>query len=209
VERELAAKVAHDINNSLAILETEIESLSVVHGLNVKEALSSSFNRLRNIGLDMRRLAVISQSLSSINANEVHSLLMPDPLQSMERHAEPLRILVVDDESDLAAGLSTILELKGFLTQMAQTKKEALRKAELFKPHAALIDIRLGNEDGTDVARELRDMLPNINIVYMTGYSSLLPTITANSSDIVLKKPFEIETAIAALTKDKSHANNN
>jgi hypothetical protein len=37
----------------------------------------------------------------------------------------------------------------------------------------------------------------------------LLPTITANSSNIVLKKPFEIETAIAALTKDKSHANNN
>ncbi len=209
VERELAAKVAHDINNSLAILETEIESLSVTHGLNVKKVLSSSFHRLRNIGLDMRRLAVISQSLSSINANEVHSLLMPDPSKSMERPAEPLRILVVDDEPDLAAGLSTILELKGFLAQMAQTKKEASRKAEHFKPHAALIDIRLGSEDGTDVARELRDMLPNINIVYMTGYSSLLPTITANSSDTVLKKPFEIETAIAALTKDKSHANNN
>jgi ActR/RegA family two-component response regulator len=51
--------------------------------------------------------------------------------------------------------------------------------------------------------------LPNINIVYMTGYSSLLPAITASSSDTVLKKPFEISTAIAALTKDKSHANNN
>ena len=209
VKRELSAKVAHDINNSLAVLETEIESLSVIHGLNVKEALSISFHRLRNIGLDMRRLAVISQSLSSINANAVYSLLMPDPSKSMERPAELQRILVVDDEPDLAAGLSTILELKGFLTQMVQTKKEASRKAELFKPHAALIDIRLGNEDGTDVARELRDMLPNINIVYMTGYSSLLPTITANSSDTVLKKPFEIETAIAALTKDKSHANNN
>jgi ActR/RegA family two-component response regulator len=209
VERELAAKVAHDINNSLAILETEIESLSVVHGLDLKEALSSSFHRLRNIGLDMRRLASISQSLLEANSDEVHSLLMPDPSKQMERPSQLLRILVVDDEPDLAAGLSTILELKGFWTQIAQSKKEALAKSELFKPHAALIDIRLGNEDGTDVARALREMFPNINIVYMTGYSSLLPAITANSSDTVLKKPFEINTAIAALTKDRNHANSN
>lgn len=209
IERELAARVAHDINNSLAVLETEIESLSVVHGIDIKNALSNSFHRLRNIGLDMRRLASISESLIEANSNEVHSILMPDPSKQMERPTQLLRILVVDDEPDLAAGLSTILELKGFWTQIAQSKKEALAKSELFKPHAALIDIRLGNEDGTDVARALREVLPNINIVYMTGYSSLLPAITASSSDTVLKKPFEISTAIAALTKDKSHANNN
>lgn len=209
VERELAAKVAHDINNALAILETEIESLSLVHGLNVKDVLSNSFHRLRNIGLDMRRLASISESLLEVNSNEVHSLLMPDPSKPMERPTGLKRILVVDDEPDLAAGLCTILEMKSFWTQMAHSKIEALSKSELFKPHAALIDIRLGNEDGTDVARALREKFPDINIVYMTGYSSLLPTITANSSDPVLKKPFEISTAIAALTKDKSHANNN
>lgn len=209
VERELAAKVAHDINNSLAILETEIESLSVVHGLNLKEALSCSFHRLRNIGLDMRRLASISQSLLEANSDEMNSMPMSDSSLEVERQSQLLRVLVIDDEPDLAAGLSTILELHGFWTQIAQTKKEALAKSELFKPHAALIDIRLGNEDGTDVARALREMYPNINIVYMTGYSSLLPAITASSSDTVLKKPFEISTAIAALTKEKSHANNN
>jgi hypothetical protein len=36
----------------------------------------------------------------------------------------------------------------------------------------------------------------------MTGYSSLLPTITATTKDTVLKKPFEIATAISALTKE-------
>jgi ActR/RegA family two-component response regulator len=209
VERELAAKVAHDINNALAILETEIEALSIVHGLNVKDSLSHSFQRLRNIGLDMRRLASISEALLAVNSNEMHSLLMPDPSKSMERPESLMRILVVDDEKDLAGGLCTILELKGFWTQMAHSKKEALVRSELFKPHSALIDIRLGNEDGTDVARALREIDPNINIVYMTGYSSVLPAITSSTSDIVLKKPFEISTAIAALTKDNSHANKN
>lgn len=209
VERELAAKVAHDINNALAVLETEIESLSLVHGVDVKDVLSSSYHRLRNIGLDMRRLASISKSVTDINSSEVYTQLMPDSSKGMERPVGLLRILVVDDEPDLAAGLCTILEMKSFWTQMAHSKLEAVRKSELFKPHAALIDIRLGTENGMDVAAALREMFPDINIVYMTGYSSMLPQITASSSDTVLKKPFEISTAIAALTKDMSNANNN
>jgi len=209
VERELAADVAHNINNALALLENEIDALSEVHGLNIKEVLSNSIHRLRNIGLDMRRLASISESLLAINEDDVASHLLPDPSKPLERPKSLLRILVIDDEPDLAAGLCSILEMRGHWTQMAHTGMEALAKASLFKPSAALVDLRLSNENGTDVAAALREMNPNINIVYMTGYSSLLPTIAATTNDAVLKKPFEIDTAIAALTKDKSHANNN
>ena len=209
VERELAADVAHNINNALALLENEIDSLSEVHGLNIKEVLTNSIHRLRNIGLDMRRLASISASLLSINDDNLDSLLLPDPSKGMALPSGLLRILVVDDEPDLAAGLCSILEMRGHWTQMAHTQKEALAKATFFSPTAALVDLRLNNEHGTDVAQALREMFPNINIVYMTGYSSLLPTIAATTNDTVLKKPFEIDAAIAALTKDKSHANNN
>ena len=208
VERELAGKVAPDINNALATLETEIESLSLIHGLDVKEALSHSYYRLRNIGRDMRSLASISESLLTINEPLIDSLLMTDESKPMKQPQGLLRILVVDDEPDLAAGLCSIFELRGHWTQMAHTMKEALAKASMFKPHSALIDIRLGNEDGIDVARALREMFPQMNIVFMTGYSSLLPTITASTSDTVLKKPFEIDSALAALAKDKSNADN-
>jgi ActR/RegA family two-component response regulator len=208
-ERELAGKVAHEVNNALAILELELESLNALHGLEIKDSLLNSFHRLRNIGLDMRRLASISKSITAVNSKDVHSQIMPDESKSVERPYGLFRIMVIDDEPELAAGISTILELKGFWTQIARSKKEAKVKATLFKPHAALVDLRLGDEDGTDVAHALRESFPDINIVYMTGYSSLLPTITARTSDTVLKKPFEISQAIAALTKDKSHANNN
>ena len=209
VERELAANVAHNINNALALLENEIDSLSDVHGLNIKEVLSNSIHRLRNIGLDMRRLASISESLFSVNNEDVASRLLPDPSKGIERPSGLLRILVVEDEPDLAAGLCSILETRGHWTQMAHTQKEALAKSAFFRPTAALVDLRLNNENGTDVALALRELFPEINIVYMTGYSSLLPTIAATTNDPVLKKPFEIDAAIAALTKDKSHANNN
>jgi CheY-like chemotaxis protein len=201
IERELAGKVAHDINNALAILKTEIESLSTVHGLNIHESLSNSFHRLHNIGLDMRRLAHISESLSEVNENEITSLLMPDASKTMERPVSLLRVLVVDDEPELTAGLCTVFEMRSLWTQSAHSKNEALARAHYFKPQAALIDIRLGDEDGTDVASALREVIPNITIVYMTGYSSLLPAITANSTNTVLKKPFEIDAAISALMK--------
>ena len=205
VERELAAKVAHDINNALAILETEIESISQVHGVGLKDSLSHSLHRLRNIGKDMQRLASISRSLLSVNSPDLHNKLIPDETNSMQQPVGMKRIMVIDDEPELAAGLCTILELKSFWTQMALTKKEALLKAASFKPHAALVDLRLKDEDGTDVAFALREMFPDITIVYMTGYSSLLPVIAGKTNDVVLKKPFEISSAIAALTKDKSH----
>jgi ActR/RegA family two-component response regulator len=209
VEREMAAKVAHDINNALAILENEIDSMSEVHELNVKGMLSQSIHRLRTIGLEMNRVASISETLMPATASNSKPRRKTDPSIPMERPKDIRRILVVDDEKDLAAGLCSILELRGHWTQMAQTKKEAVAKASIFNPHAALVDLRLSNEDGIDVAQALREMNPNINIVYMTGYSSLLPTIAATTKDTVLKKPFEIDTAISALTKDKSHANNN
>jgi CheY-like chemotaxis protein len=180
VERELAAKVAHDINNALAILETEIESISQVHGVGLKDSLSHSLHRLRNIGKDMQRLASISRSLLSVNSPDLHNKLIPDETNSMQQPVGMKRIMVI-------------------------TKKEALLKAASFKPHAALVDLRLKDEDGTDVAFALREMFPDITIVYMTGYSSLLPVIAGKTNDVVLKKPFEISSAIAALTKDKSH----
>jgi ActR/RegA family two-component response regulator len=209
VERELAGKVAHELNNALALLELELGALDVTHGLEIKDQISSSFQRLRRIGLEMRRIASISKSLSAVNSKDVHSQIMPDESKSMERPYGFFRIMVIDDDPELAAGMSAVLELNSFWTQIAHSKKEAVLKATLFKPHAALVDLRLGDEDGADVARALRESFPDINIVYMTGYSSLLPTITARTSDTVLKKPFEISQAIAALTKDKSYANNN
>ena len=200
-ERELAGKVAHELNNALATLDIELEAINVTHGLEIKGSLLNSLHRLHNIGLDMRRLASISKSLSTVNSKDVLSHIMPDESKSIERPYGLFRVMVIDDEPDLAAGISVILELKGFWTQTAKSQKEAVLKAALLKPHAALVDLHLGDENGTDVAHALRESFPNITIVYMTGYSSLLPTITANSTDTVLKKPFEIDVAISALMK--------
>lgn len=201
IERELAASVAHDLNNALSILQSEMESFSQLHGIDLAQYLDHSFRKLNEIGRNMRRLAHISSSVSLVNADDVLDLIMPDPqvLSAIQPGQNEFRVLVVDDEPALLAGICSVLEMRNIRTLHSASAKEAQIKAESFKPHAALVDIVLGEDDGIDLGRQLVELDPNINIVYMTGYANIAPTAIAKSKAKVLKKPFDIDAAIALL----------
>jgi CheY-like chemotaxis protein len=66
------------------------------------------------------------------------------------------RVLVVDDNEDHAESLGMLLKLMGHETRTAYDGEAALRIAEEFKPHVALIDIGLPQVNGYEVARRLR-----------------------------------------------------
>lgn len=201
IERELAASVAHDLNNALSILQSEMESFSQLHGIDLAQYLDHSFRKLNEIGRNMRRLAHISSSVSLVNADDVLDLIMPDPqvLSAIQPGQNEFRVLVVDDEPALLAGICSVLEMRNIRTLHSASAKEAQIKAKSFKPHAALVDIVLGEDDGIDLGRQLVELDPNINIVYMTGYANIAPTAIAKSKAKVLKKPFDIDAAIALL----------
>lgn len=207
-ERTLASEVAHEVNNALALLATEITSISDSFGVDLQQYLGSSFSRLTKLGQEMRERAHMNLSLYSINtASDLANLDVENPASSNDSTSS-LRIMIVDDEQELASGLSTIFEIKRNLTKVAHTSAEALSKAKLFKPHAALIDLHLGDENGRDLGRMLREEFPDINIVYMTGYSSLMTQISAKNDDVVLKKPFEIAKALSVLKERKTNVDN-
>ena len=67
-----------------------------------------------------------------------------------------LRVLVVDDNEDSAAGLGMLLEMTGNEVRTAHDGIEALGAAEHFRPHVVLLDIGLPKMDGYDVARTIR-----------------------------------------------------
>lgn len=201
VERDLAASVAHDLNNALSIFQNEIETFSTLHKIDSKEFFQHSFQKFSDIGLKMRQLAHISESVASINSEDVLSRIMPDPTSSLKHTDtdELFRVLVVDDEPALVAGLCSVMELRDIRTLSASTAKEACLKAAAFKPHAALIDIVLGDDDGLELGKQLVELLPNIKIIYMTGYAKHAPVSTFRDKTKVLKKPFEIDLAISLL----------
>jgi CheY-like chemotaxis protein/anti-sigma regulatory factor (Ser/Thr protein kinase) len=93
------------------------------------------------------------------------------PVETPE-DAEPLRILVVDDNVDAAEALTDIVEAWGHTARAVFHGQEALGAAARFRPDVVLLDIGLPGMDGYAVARALRadPNQPQPRIVAVTGY---------------------------------------
>jgi signal transduction histidine kinase/DNA-binding response OmpR family regulator len=83
-----------------------------------------------------------------------------------------LRILLVDDNTDGAESLATLLRLAGHETRVAHDGPEALGTAADFRPQVVVLDIGLPGMDGYEVARRLRadPKLGMVVLVAVTGY---------------------------------------
>ena len=82
------------------------------------------------------------------------------------------RVLVVDDNADLAASTSALLELWGHRTQAAHSGKAALEVMTEFLPDLILLDIGLPGLDGFEVAKIIRAGPENaaIRLIAISGY---------------------------------------
>jgi CheY-like chemotaxis protein len=84
----------------------------------------------------------------------------------------PLRILVVDDNTDTASMLRVLLKGEGHETCIAFDGPEAIAAAVLHRPDAVLLDLTLPGMSGVEVARELRCIaeLAACRLVAVSGY---------------------------------------
>jgi CheY-like chemotaxis protein len=117
----------------------------------------------------------------------------PDP-------AAERRVLIVDDNSDLAQSLAIMLESLGNAVRTAGDGAEALAIAGEFRPHAVALDVSLPTLSGYEVARQLRERWGReIALVAVTGWSENDMEQRAREAgfDRVLVKPVEA----AALSK--------
>ena len=86
-----------------------------------------------------------------------------------------IRIVVVDDHPMLRDGTVAFLEdLPDIdVVGVADDGRQALRKVQATAPDVVLLDLRLPDMNGVDVARELLALMPGLAIVIITGYSYL------------------------------------
>jgi len=89
---------------------------------------------------------------------------------SKETKAQGQRILVVDDNPDVADLLGELLEMMGHTVRIAHDGPEALEAAPPFAPTLVLVDIGLPMMDGYEVARRLRERGVTAPLVAITGY---------------------------------------
>jgi two-component system OmpR family response regulator len=113
----------------------------------------------------------------------------------------PVRVLVVDDELNIAELVSMALRYAEFEVEMAGNGREALAAFDRFRPHALILDVMLGDVDGFEVARRLRAQGADAPIVFLTARDTTedkVRGLTLGGDDYVTK-PFSIEELIARL----------
>jgi DNA-binding NtrC family response regulator len=113
----------------------------------------------------------------------------------------PTRILVVDDDESIRNSLAVILEDEGYVVDVAKNGSEALRKSEATVYNVALIDIRLPDMDGTEILTRMRDTVPKVRKIMITGYPSLQNAIEAvnRKADAYILKPVEVEKLLGTV----------
>jgi len=88
------------------------------------------------------------------------------------------RVLLVDDNRALVENLAEILEEAGYAVRSAGTCAAALAPAaEGFD--VALVDLKLPDGDGTELAPRLKELSPNGEVVLLTGFATLESAVAA------------------------------
>ena len=110
------------------------------------------------------------------------------------------KILLVDDDPDLRDVLCILLESNGFEVQVAASGQEALTLFDASKIDIVLTDVKMPGMDGIELCKRLKAIAPDLNIYFMSGFSSLTAdTARALGANGVFAKPFEVVEFISTL----------
>ena len=110
------------------------------------------------------------------------------------------RILVVEDQHDVARVILLFLVQHGYVVEVARSGSEALVLVDSFGPDVLLLDLHLPDFRGEDVARIARGRRSPLRIVGMTGGSVAAPTPEERQFfDELLAKPSGLDELLRAL----------
>ena len=110
------------------------------------------------------------------------------------------KILIVDDDQQLLESMGNWLNDLGFQTFIAQDFASAGKVLSSESIDVALIDVRLGPEDGFDILTHCRQHFPNTQVLLMTGYATIntgIEAIRAGAFDLLTKPLIDDELLIS------------
>ena len=81
-------------------------------------------------------------------------------------------ILIVDDEANMLVMLDRVLTREGYTVHTAQDGKHALDLIAKHSFQAAILDVRMYPMDGVTLLRIIKEQLPAIQVIMITGYST-------------------------------------
>jgi two-component system, OmpR family, alkaline phosphatase synthesis response regulator PhoP len=127
---------------------------------------------------------------------------MPTP----DSAVQPQRILIVEDDADIAYLLRFIFDREGFVVETAADGHIAgTRLLELPVPDALVLDIMLPHVDGLDLLRQMRalpgwDKAPILMLTAKGREDDIVRALDAGANDYVIK-PFQPQEVVARIRR--------
>lgn len=114
-----------------------------------------------------------------------------------------MRILIVEDDIPVATLLAESVRLQGHETIVARTGQEALSALDQGHPDAVFLDIVLPDMTGIEVLHRIRQILPTLPVIVITGDASPEQVLEAQHLGVadVVEKPFGLKNLGEALRK--------
>ena len=112
--------------------------------------------------------------------------------------ADKFRILLVDDDTIIIKTLKPILEDEGYIVDTAENGKEAVNKSNIHFYNIAIIDWKLPDTEGTKLLGHLKETIPRMKKIMLTGFPSMQNAIDSVNSqaDAYFQKPSSTETLL-------------
>lgn len=123
------------------------------------------------------------------------------------------RILVLDDEKEIAEVISLYLKNEGYEVVLAYTGREALKQIAQEAPDLALLDVMLPDVDGFRVLQKIREKyrFPVIMLTAKTEYTDKITGLTLGADDYIAKpfNPLELVARVKAQLRRYTKYNEN
>ena len=100
------------------------------------------------------------------------------------------RILIIDDDMDMCNLLGRFLQKKGFETDASHSGNKGIAKFKESKFDVVLCDFRLGDKEGREVLKEIKNIDPYAIVIIITGYSDIktaVDVIKSGAFDYITK----------------------
>ena len=109
--------------------------------------------------------------------------------------SENNKILLVDDEYDIALAFSLGLQSNGFSVDMFTSPFEALSNLKVNFYNLALLDIKMQEMNGLELAQKIKDKDKKIKICFITAFDLNYQRVK-EYSECIIKKPISIDDLI-------------
>jgi CheY-like chemotaxis protein len=113
------------------------------------------------------------------------------------------RILVVDDEPQVADTVRMVLAMSGHKVEVVQSARRALEVYEAGKYDLVISDFSLGNMNGLELAREIKQKCATQKFILITAYAESMSLKKEGMAciDFLMSKPFPLTQLQEALEK--------